>query len=156
MKDIATASLVLSSFVLLVAALLGWREWVDRRDRSPELSPEDARHFGHQDRRRTLGLVVLAALAVGLVVGSRIPHKIGNQTNPQFLGIWFGVFLLISLLLFLAMIDWLALRIFARRHRSQILRERIEILKEEAARRKGLKAADGNGHHEGPNGDVFR
>jgi hypothetical protein len=155
MSDIATASLVLSSFVLLVAALLAWREWVDRRDRALELSPEDARHFGHQDRRRTLGILVLVALAVGLVVGSRIPHKLGNQTNPEFLGIWFGVFLLISLLLFLAMIDWLALRIFARRHRSQILRERIEILKEEARRRKAL-GSNGNGHHEGPAGELFR
>jgi hypothetical protein len=155
MKDITTASLVLSSFVLLVAGLLGWREWVDRRSRPLDLSPEDARHFGHQDRRRALGLVVLVALAVGLFVGSRIPHKLGNQTNPQFLGIWFGVFLLILLLLFLAMIDWLALRIFARRHRSQILRERIEILKEEALRRKA-GGIDGNGHHEGSAGDFFR
>jgi UDP-N-acetylmuramyl pentapeptide phosphotransferase/UDP-N-acetylglucosamine-1-phosphate transferase len=155
MSDIATASLVLSSFVLLVAVLLGWREWVDRRDRALELSPEDSRHFGHQDKRRTLGIFVLVALAVGLVVGSRIPHKLGNQTNPEFLGIWFGVFLLISLLLFLAMIDWFALRIFARRHRSQILRERIEILKEEARRRKALKV-DGNGHLDGPAGELFR
>ena len=155
MSNITTASLVLSSFILLVAGLLGWREWVDRRDRAVELSPQDARHFGHQDRRRVLGLVVLVALAVGLVVGSRAPHKLGNQTNPQFLGIWFGVFLLISLLLVLAMVDWLALRVFARRHRSQILRERSEILKEEARRRKAL-GSNGNGHHEGPAGEFFR
>jgi hypothetical protein len=155
MSDITTASLVLSTLILLVAGLLTWREWADRRDRAPELSPEDARHFSHQDRRRVLGLVVLVALAVGLVVGSRIPHKLGNHTNPQFLGIWFGVFLLISMLLFLAMIDWLALRVFARRHRSQILRERSEILKEEARRRKAL-GSDGNGHLEGPAGEPFR
>jgi len=154
MKDITTASLVLSSIVLLVAALLGWREWADRRCRSLDLNPEDARHYGHQDRRRTLGLIVLVALAVGLFVGSRIPHRIGNQTNPQFLGIWFGVFLLIFLLLFLALIDWIALRIFARRHRSQILRERIEILKEEARRKRSL-GTEGNGHHEGPAGEFF-
>jgi UDP-N-acetylmuramyl pentapeptide phosphotransferase/UDP-N-acetylglucosamine-1-phosphate transferase len=156
MSDITTASLVLSSFVLLVAGLLSWREWVDRRGRPlQELSPEDVRHFSHQDRRRTLGIVVLIALAVGLLVGSRIPHKLGIQSNPQFLAIWFGVFLLISLLLFLAMIDWLALRIFARRHRSRILRERIEILRDEARRRKAYEAG-GNGHHDGPAGDFFR
>lgn len=154
MKDIATASVVLSSLVLLVAALLGWREWVDRRNRPDDLSSEDARHFGHQDRRRMLGIVVMVWLAVGLVVGSRLPHKLGNQTNPQFLGIWFGVFLLIFVLLSLAMLDWLALRVFARRHRSQILRERIEILKDEARRRRELKA-DGNGHQNGSTGDYF-
>ena len=153
MSDIATASLVLSSAVLLVAALLGWREWVDRRDRAAELSPEDARHFGHQDTRRTLGIVVMVVLAIGLVVGSRVPHKVGNQTNPQFLEIWLGVFLLILFLLSLALIDWIALRMFARRHRSEILRERIEILREEARRK---KAVNGNGHDEGPLRDLFR
>jgi uncharacterized membrane protein len=154
MSDITTASLVLFSFILVVAALLGWREWADRRDRPLDLSPEDARHYGHQDRRRVLGLVVLVALAVGLVVGSRIPHKLGNHTNPQFLGIWFGVFLLISVLLFLAMVDWLALRVFAHRHRSRIIRERNEILAEEARKRQAL-GSNGNGHHEGP-ADLFR
>ena len=155
MSDIATASVVLSAFVLLVAVLLGWREWSDRRGRAVELSPADDRHFGHQDTRRTLGIVVMVVLAVGLVVGSRVPSKVGNQTNPQFLGIWLAVFLLILLLLSLAMIDWIALRIFARRHRNEILRERIEILKEEARRKKAV-GGNGNGHDEGPLRDLFR
>ena len=155
MSDMATASLVLSSIVLLVAALLGWREWRDRRDRGPELSPEDARHFGHQDTRRFLGIVVMALLAVGLVVGSRVPIRVGNKTNPQFLGIWLGVFLLILFLLSLAMIDWVALRLFARRHRNEMLRERIEILQEEKRRREAT-LDEGNGHGEGPLGDLFR
>ena len=155
MSDIATASLVLSSFVVLVAGLLGWREWVDRRDRAEELSPEDARHFGHQDTRRTLGLVVMVVLAVGLVVGSRVPIKVDNRTNPQFLAIWLGIFVLILFLLSLAMIDWLALRVFARRHRNEILRERIEILKEESLRKKAL-GGGGNGHGDGPLRDLFR
>ena len=154
MRDIATASLMLSSFVVLVAALLGLRERGDRRDRALELSPEDARHFAHQDSRRVLGLVVLVLLAIGLVVGSRVPHRVGNQTNPQFLAIWFGVFLLIFLLLTLAMIDWIALRIFARRHRNQILRERIELLREET-RRKKAEGGGGNGYSNGTGGDLF-
>jgi UDP-N-acetylmuramyl pentapeptide phosphotransferase/UDP-N-acetylglucosamine-1-phosphate transferase len=154
LNDIATASLVLSGLVVLVAAGLAWREWSDRLDRSDDLSPEDARHFEHQDARRMLGLVVLVLLAVGLVVGSRVPHKVGGQTNTQFLLIWLGIFLLIFLLLTLAMIDWVALRIFARRHRNQILRERIEILKEEA-RLKKARETGGNGHANGSVGDLF-
>ena len=153
-SDIATASMLLSSFVLLVAGLLGWREWADRRGRDPELSPEDVRHFGHRDRRRSLGIAVLVALAIGLVVGSRIPAKLGNQANPQFLGIWFAVFLLIFLLLALALVDWVALRVFARRHRSRILRERIEMLNQEASRRDRPETGD-NGHLHGPAGDVL-
>jgi hypothetical protein len=154
MSDIATASLVLSSVVLLVAALLGWREWAERRDRASELSTEDARHFGHQDTRRSMGIAIMALLSVGLVVGSRVAPRIGNRANPQFLGIWFGVFLLIFVLLTLALIDWIALRHFARRHRNQIHRERIEILKEEGARRKAI-GGDDNGHSDGPLGDLF-
>lgn len=156
LNDIATASLVLSGLVVLVSAGLAWREWSDRLDRADNLSPEDARHFGHQDARRTLGLVVLVLLAAGLVVGSRVPPKLGGQTNPQFLLIWLGVFLLIFLLLTLAMIDWVALRLFARRHRNQILRERIEILREEARLKKSRETGgNGNGHANGSVGDLF-
>ena len=152
MSEITTASVVLSSSVVLVAAFLGWREWSDRRDRAVDLSPEDARHFGHRDTRRTLGIVVMVVLAIGLVVGSRVPHKVGDQTNPQFLWIWLGVFLLILFLLSLTMIDWIALRVFARRHRNEILRERLEILQEENRRRKARERGE-NGH--GPIEDLF-
>ncbi len=156
MADMATASLVLSSFVVLVALFLGWREWADRRDRNPDLSPEDARHFGHQDVRRALGIVVMVILAIGLSVGSRIPHKLANKSNPTFLGIWLGIFLLILFLLTLALIDWIALRIFARRHRDQILRERVELLKPDRRPRK-IEGSNGtgNGHSDGFHGDFF-
>jgi hypothetical protein len=147
MSDMATASLVLSTIILLIAALLGWREWRDRRDRAPDLSPEDARYFAYQNARRSLGIVVLVLLAVGLVVGSRVPTRVDNKTNPQFLGIWLGVFLLIFVLLALAMVDWVALRLFARRHRHELLRERIEIIQEEKRRREALRD-DGNANGE--------
>jgi hypothetical protein len=152
MSDVATASLVLSSLILLVAGLLGWREWSDRRDRAVDLSVEDARHFGHQDTRRSIGIAVMVLLAVGLSAGSRIPHRLGNKTNPQFVGIWLGVFLLIFVLLSLAMMDWLALRVFAHRHRDKILRERIEILMEENRLK---KARGGKGHGDEPLRDLF-
>lgn len=157
MADMETASLVLALMVLLVAALLAWKEWSDRLERNPDLSPEDARHFGHQDLRRALGLGVMVVLAIGLVVGSRLPYKVGNKSNPQFLGVWLGVFLLILFLLMLAMVDWLAIRVFARRHRNQILRERIELLKPDKRPRKIEETnGNGNGHGDGPLGDLFR
>jgi len=153
--DIAVASLVLSSFVLLVATLLGWREWHDRRRRPDDPTPDDADHFVGQDRRRTIGLVVLGLLAAGLVVGSRLPTRVANRANPAFIGVWLGIFALIFLLLALAMRDWIALRRYARRQRKELLRERIEILQEEIRRRKSA-GGDGNGHPEGPIGDLFR
>src|SRR3954447_7317637 len=152
--EIATASLVLTTVVLLVAALLAWREWNDRRARDPDLSHEDYAHFAGQDARRTLGIVVLVLLAAGVAVGSRTPPRVGNQANPQFVGIWLGVFVLIFVALSLAMLDWMALRRFARRHRGQILRERLEILREQA-RLKKASGEEGNGHGDGPLGDLF-
>jgi UDP-N-acetylmuramyl pentapeptide phosphotransferase/UDP-N-acetylglucosamine-1-phosphate transferase len=154
MADIATASLVLSGLVLLVALGLSWREWSERRSRGDDLSTEDARHYRYQDSRRLMGIVILVLLAVGLVVGSRVPIRLGPRANPRFLGIWLGVFALIGLLLFLALVDWVALRVFARRHRGRILRERIEILKEEQRRRKSF-GAEGNGHADGPFDDPL-
>ena len=84
----------------------------------------------------------------------RTPSRLGNRANPQFLAVWLGVFLLIFALLGLAMIDWLALRVFARRHRNQILRQRIEILQEEN-RLKKARGGNGVGNSEGPLRDLF-
>ncbi|WP_435005806.1 hypothetical protein P12x_003578 [Tundrisphaera lichenicola] len=153
--DITTASMILASIVLIVAALLGWREWHDREERNPELSPEDEAHFASQDLRRTTGIVVLVLLALGVAIGSRVPIRLGQQANPLFVGIWLGVFSLIFVLLMLAMSDWIALRRFAVRHRGQILRERIEILREQA-RLKKEAGEGGNGHGEEPLRDLFR
>ena len=135
-------------------ALLGWREWRDRRARDPDLSPEDARHFALQDARRFLGIVVLVLLAVG--PGRRLPAPaaVGNRTNPQFLGIWLGVFLLIFVLLALAMVDWspsacspggTATRSSASGSRSSASEAPAEAQRDA-----------GNGHGEGPLGDLFR
>lgn len=135
MPDIAVASLALASFILLVAGLLGWREWCDRRARPEELGPDDLDHFAHQDRRRAFGLAILCLLAIGVAVGSGMPSRLGNRPNPPFVLIWLAVFALICILLTLALSDWIALRHYARRLRREILRERIEILREEARRR---------------------
>lgn len=152
--DIAPASLILSSVVLIVAALLAWREWSDRRAREPDLSQEDHAHFAGQDARRTLGIVILVLLAVGVAIGSRTATRVGNRANPQFVGIWLGVFVLIFVALSLAMLDWAALRRYARRQRGRILRERLEILREQA-RLKEASGEQGNGHGHGPLGDLF-
>ena len=129
MSDMKTASLVLSSFVVLVMGLLAWRERTDRRSRSEELTPEDAQHFRSQDRRRTFGFFVLGLLAVGIVVGSRLPYKVDQRASRLFLAVWAVVFFLLFILLTLAMVDWFALRIFARRLRTRMNQERSAILR---------------------------
>jgi hypothetical protein len=137
------ASLVLATAVVLIAGLLGLRQFLERRSREPDLSEADARHFVRQDIRRALGVGVMLLLAAGLVVGSRLEPKVAGRTNPLFVQVWLGVFLLIFVLLFLAMLDWIATRLYARRHRREIFDERIEILRDEFRRRAGR--AGGNG-----------
>ncbi len=74
-------------------------------------------------------MLILILLAVGLVVGSRLPVRAGGRANIDFFLVWLGVFGLILALLRLALADWVALRRFAGRHRKEIFRERIDLLR---------------------------
>lgn len=131
LSDIEPASLALASVVLLVAALLGYREWLDRQARPAEMPLEDVAHFHQRDRRRSTGLSVLCILALGIVIGSRTPIRVGMQPNPLFLAVWLIIFGLILMLLSLSMVDWLDLRRFARRKKKAIGREQLALLQSE-------------------------
>lgn len=126
----AAIGLLLSAFVLFVAGLLAYRQWGDRRRRGVDLAGSDASYFSRQDFRRWLGVFVMMLLALGLAVGSRIPHIDRGRTNPLFVQIWLGVFLLVFALLLLALLDWFATRHYAYKHRRAILQERDESLKD--------------------------
>jgi hypothetical protein len=145
--QLATASLVLSIGVAAVAALLFGLVWTDRNRRDPELSADDAEHFAKQDARRVVGTVVMLLLSAAIYFGSRIPHMAAGRANPLFVQIWLGAFLLIFFLLVLGILDWQAIRLYARRHRQAMVRERIELLKEELKYRS--YRANGSGQSEG-------
>ena len=134
LSDIEPASLALGSVILLVAALLGYREWLDRIGRPSNLTPEDSDHFRRRDQRRSSGLSILCVLALGVVVGSRTPIRIGLRANPWFLGIWLSVFCLILVLLALALVDWFDLRRFGQRKKSAIGREHLSIIQDQLER----------------------
>ncbi len=126
----ANIGLLLSAFVMFVAAILAYRQWRDRRRRDVDLAGAEAVYYFRQDIRRWLGVFVMTLLALGLAVGARIPHIVRGKTNPQFVQVWLGVFLLIFALLLLALLDWFANRHYAYRHRRAILRERDETLRD--------------------------
>ena len=151
-QQTAAVSLAISIGVAVVAAVLAIRQWHERRNRDPDLSEADAVHFARQDRRRGLGVVVMMLLAIGLSVGSRIMPRVGVRANPLFMETWLGVFLLVLILLVLAMLDWLATRLYARRHRQAMIRERLEILRDEAKLRREIEGRDNHAGHIG-NGD---
>lgn len=137
-------SLTLAIVVVAVAAILGLSVWWDRRTRKPGLFLNDYRHFVLQDIRRIVGIICLALLAPGLYFGSRVPVFVAEPVPPGqpapaqavlhpnrvFLGIWLSVFVLVAVLLALALIDWVATRRYARRQRSAMSVERLDILRE--------------------------
>ena len=145
-------SLALAVAVGLVATLLGLRLWWERADRDRHLPADDRNHFILQDLRRAVGIALMAFVAFGVYVGSRLPSRIVRPVaaqgasameahpNRRFLALWMGVFAAVVILLALAMIDWLSTRRYARRHRREMDRERFEILRETL-------------HHTGPGDD---
>ncbi|WP_406696498.1 hypothetical protein V5E97_36450 [Singulisphaera sp. Ch08] len=141
----AAVSLALSIGIVVVAiALLIWL-WYERRDRDPNLSEVDARHFKRQDYRRALVAIILFVLALEIFVGSPMEAKVGGRKNYAFLVIWLSAFALVLGLLLLAMLDWLATRVYARRQLQQLARERLEILRAEQQRQRIAR----DGHQEG-------
>jgi heme A synthase len=66
----AAVSLALSIGIVAVAIVLLIWLWYERRDRDPELSEADAKHFKRQDFRRALVALILLTLAFEIFVGS--------------------------------------------------------------------------------------
>jgi NhaP-type Na+/H+ or K+/H+ antiporter len=127
-QDLASASLLLSSGITLIAAFLGLRQWYERRARSDDLSDRDRGYFFRQDLRRGIGVGVMLLLAAGLYFGSRVPPQVGGKANATFLEIWLAISGLIVVMLVLALIDWISTRLYARRHQRALLSERRKLL----------------------------
>jgi hypothetical protein len=128
--DLASSSGLISSGVTMIAVFLGLCQYYERRAREPDLSDADRTYFVRQDVRRGVGVVVMLILAAGLYVGSRLPPKVGNAANLLFVQVWLAISGLIVVMLGLALLDWIALRRYARRQRRFLAAERLRILKE--------------------------
>jgi hypothetical protein len=128
--DPSSSSLLLSSGIAFIALFLGLRQWYESRARDKTLSDPDRAHFIRQDVRRGLGVVVMLALALGLYLGSRVPFRAAQRPNPTFVEVWLAIIALLVVLLVLAMLDWVATRIYARRQRQLMARERQRMLRE--------------------------
>ena len=134
LSEIEPASLTLGVVILVVAAALGSREWLDRVGRPTDLTDDDRNHLRGRDRRRSAGVSILCVLALGIVIGSRLPIRLGPRVNPWFLGVWLGIFLLIFFLLGLALVDWVDLRRYAERKKILMGREHLAKLQAEIER----------------------
>jgi hypothetical protein len=142
---------ILATWIAVCALLLGFRLWHERRARESGITDADRKHFFHQDLRRLAGLLLMALLAGGIFLGSRLPHLVSDSGNapvaapsggaatapPQdihpnrlFLVVWLSVFTSVIILLGLALIDWISTRRYAQRHRRAMNQERLEILRD--------------------------
>ena len=152
--SLAWTSLGLAAVIAICTLLLGLRLWWERRTRQAGLTDPDRRHFLLQDLRRAVGILLMAYLAPGIYIGSRLPPLVVEPKEPRefgpveftagaaivaaqeahpnrrFLLIWLAVFASVALLLGLAVIDWISTRRYADRQRRAMNQERLEILRE--------------------------
>jgi cobalamin synthase len=133
------AGMILSMGVGGVGILLMVWHWLERKHHEPE---EDQRYFVAQAIRRWVVSGTMILLAVGLFAGSRMEPKIGGQPNLLFLQTWLWVVLLVLILVVIATSDWFATQSYSRRQRKAMLREGIDLLRDEIRVRAAL-ARDG-------------
>jgi hypothetical protein len=122
--------LMISTGVVIIAGLLAFYQWRDRRHRHPDLPEFEPAYFSAQDTRRFAGAAMLIVLAAGISVGSRIQHMVDGHGNLAFVAVWVAVMGLILVLLLIAAFDWMATRRYANRRLKAIARERLELLRD--------------------------
>jgi cobalamin biosynthesis protein CobD/CbiB len=137
----AREGLIMAAGVLVVTAVLAWRQWAERRSRDLDLSIEDERYYSRRDVRRLLGTTTLALIGFGMLVGSLIEPR---KHPVAFLSVWLVVGVLVLVSLALAMLDIFANQAYAQRHRRILIEERRTLLEEELRRH----VAGQNGHGE--------
>jgi membrane-bound metal-dependent hydrolase YbcI (DUF457 family) len=112
-------SLAIAFFVL---------QYRERRQRGPELSPEDHAYFRAKDARRFSGSLLMTLIAVGMIAGLVLNPRRDPATRDAWAVTWIVVLVLVGLLMVLAVWDWMALRAYAWRHRRLLDRERSTVI----------------------------
>ena len=132
---------ILASLVAVLAGVFAYRQWVERSNRETDLSEADLDHFTRKDRRRLLGSAVLALIAVGMFVGLMLLSQArGNRLMARMSGyVWIGVCVLLCVSLILAMLDWVANRVYAVRHGRALAEERRAFFEEQIRQRSAAR-----------------
>lgn len=147
----------LSLGVLTIAVVLALWQWVEARGRPSNLSAADRNHFRHQDLRRWVVSGLMLGLGILFFVGTRLSPRAGPRPNLAFVEIWVAVLCIVVALLVLAGCDWMATAQYARRHRQEIVREGMEILRDELRRRASMHSGyQSQPGQSGPNGAPDR
>ena len=129
-QDLTSSGVLMSTGITFIAIFLGLRQWYESRARDPSLSDFDRGYFARQDLRRGLGVAIMLILALGIWIGARIEPRVDGKANLVFVQAWFVISVLILILLAVALLDWLETRLYARRLRRSLARERAELLRQ--------------------------
>lgn len=129
--------LLVAAATLAAAAILAFRQGTDRRRRGDELPAADARHFARQDLRRWTGTALMAALAVGMAITTRLGPPRDRPAARRLARTWVGLCVLVIAVLALALLDWIATAAYARRHRRTLARNHLAALEAEIRRHRG-------------------
>jgi membrane protein implicated in regulation of membrane protease activity len=132
-------SLILSVGVGAVAVLLIVWHVIERTRRETELSEEDERYFSRQAVRRWVVSATMVLLAIGLYAGSRMAPMVGGRPNVLFVQTWLWVIILLGVLVLVAMAEWVATRRYSMRQRKALLREGLELIRDEMRIRAALR-----------------
>jgi uncharacterized membrane protein len=129
-----TVGSVIAASLVVLALGFGYRIWVERSRRDPALPVQDRTFFERQDRRRLAGSVLMLAIASSMGLGLALSPPT-TRAEARTWGIaWLAASLFVCVLLVLAMVDWLAIRVYANRHRRALFRERLDALHAESQR----------------------
>ena len=143
----AILGLVLAAATLVAAAFLAFRQWAERRRRGGAMPVAEARYFARQDLRRWIGTVLMAALALGMIIASRLGPPRDRPAARLLVRTWIGICGLVVAVLTLALLDWVATTAYARRHRQELTRRHFAGLEAElrrhTGRRNGRPGTDG-------------
>lgn len=130
--------------LLILSAFLAYRQWVERRDRDPDIDKLDQRHFSVKDLRRWAGCLLMALIAGAMLATLTVDPRASRAAARLALGVWLAILLLLLALLSLAFWDWLANRAYAKRHRLALRDEQRDFWARLRAQRR--PRPDQNGH----------
>ena len=133
------AGMILALGVGGIGLLLVVWHWLERKHLPDSRSEEDEHYLVGQSIRRWVVSGTMILLAIGLFAGSRMEPKIGGRPNLLFLQTWLWVVLLVFLLVVIATIDWFATQIYSRRRRKAMLREGIDLIRDEIRVREAIE-----------------
>lgn len=140
-----TETVIAAVGLLMLTAGLAYSHVLARARREGGLSEADSRHYQALDRRRGLGLGIMASMALIMLATTLINTRVDRSNARLYIILWMAVVGLVCWLLWLALLDWRANYRYAARHRRALADEQRSYFAELARRRREREMHQGPG-----------